>query len=67
MRRCWESNPCITEANNDNCKWEGANADLRIEDFSVACVEAETAGEVVDEVLETAPREDFLTLILCRS
>lgn len=53
----------MTEAKSESCRVDGANADFRIEDFCVACVAADIAGETAKEVLETAPREDFLALI----
>src|SRR4051794_24492836 len=54
----------MTEANNDNWSREGENADFRMEDFWLPFdVADDVAGAVVDEVLEIAPREVFLTLI----
>jgi hypothetical protein len=54
----------MIEANNDNWSREGENADFSMEDFWLPFVVADDgAGAVVDEVLETAPREGFLTLI----
>ena len=54
----------MTEANNDNWSREGENADFSMEDFWLPFIVADDgAGAVVDEVLETAPREVFLTLI----
>jgi hypothetical protein len=54
----------MTEANNDNCSREGEKADLSMEDFCLLFVADDAAGAVVERVLEVAPREDFLTLIL---
>ena len=54
----------MTEANNDNWSREGENADFSMEDFWLPFVVADDgAGAVVDEVLEIAPREVFLTFI----
>ena len=46
----------MTDANNANCRQDGENADLEIEDL---CGADETAGEMADEVLEISRREDF--------
>ena len=54
----------MTEANNANCKLEGEKADFEIEDFCMCFVADDTAGEAAEDILETAPREDFLALIL---
>jgi hypothetical protein len=54
----------MTEANNDNCSREGENADLSMEDLCLLFVADDAAGTVVGRVLEVAPREDFVTLIL---
>jgi hypothetical protein len=54
----------MTEANNDNWSREGENADFSMEEFWLPFIVADDgAGAVVDEVLELAPREVFLTLI----
>lgn len=54
----------MTEANNDNWSREGENADFSMEDFWLPLIVVDDgAGAVVDEVLEIAPREVFLTLI----
>jgi hypothetical protein len=54
----------MTEANNDNWSREGENADFSMEDFWLPFIVADDGvGAVVDEVLEIAPREVFLTLI----
>jgi hypothetical protein len=53
----------MTEANNDNCSLEGENADFSMEDFWSLFVADDAASAVLDEVLEVAPCEDFLTLI----
>ena len=54
----------MTEANNDNWSREGENADFTMEDLWLPFIVADDrAGAVVDEVLEIAPREVFLTLI----
>jgi hypothetical protein len=52
----------MTEANNDNWSREGENADFSMEDFWLPLVADDGAG-AVDEVLEIAPREVFLTFI----
>jgi len=49
----------MTEANNANCRREGANADFKIEYFGTFC----GAEVAVEEILEAAPREAFLPLI----
>jgi len=54
MRRCCESKPCITDANKESCRCEGANEDFEMEDFWLFFV--------VDETVEAAPREVFLLI-----
>src|SRR5271163_1971173 len=53
----------MTEANNDNWSREGENADFSMEDFWLPFVVADDGAGAVDEVLEIAPREVFLTFI----
>ena len=53
----------MTEANNDSWRREGENTDFSMEDFWLLLIVDNAAGAVVEEVLERAPREDFLTLI----
>ena len=53
----------MTEANNDNWSREGENADFSMEDFWLPFVVADDDAGAVDEVLEIAPREVFLTFI----
>jgi hypothetical protein len=54
----------MTEANSDNWSHEGENADFSMEDFWLPFIVADDGADaVVDDVLEVAPREAFLTLI----
>ena len=53
----------MTEANSDSWSREGENADFSMEDLWLLVVVDDAVGAVVEEYLERAPREDFLTLI----
>ncbi len=54
----------MTEAKSANWKADGENDDRKIDDLLPACVCDVAARDVVEEILDCGPRDDFLLTIL---
>lgn len=54
----------MTDAKSANWKAEGENDERKIADLLPACVCDVAARDVVEEILDGGPREDFLLTIL---